>query len=518
MRRPPPVQQSSRYPPLFAGILIALCTGGTSCGSDSGGTPERDGAGVDPGDKPNVIVIVLDTLRRDATGLAEGRIHDWPTLPGGLTPNLDRFAADSATFTRAYSAAPWTVPAHASLFTGLIPSSHGCVARRPRLGDVGPTLAELLGAAGYATVAFFSNPWLSDRATGLLRGFETRVESPIGDLGSLTSPRGDQGGAATLEHVESWLKDRDPARPFFLFVNFLEAHLPYDPPPGIRALFSPPLAAGARIPIEWAHEFNAGLLPPDELDWTAVRSLYAGDVRAADELLGRLLALLGDRGVLADAAVFVTSDHGENLGDHGLVEHQFSVHESLLAVPLVVRLPGGALPPGRYDAPVMTTDVFATVAELAGLALPAARPHSIPLARSAGERGQRRPIIAEYSLPNPQLIALLRALNPDRDTSELAQGWRTVRVGRLRLTVGSSGQRMLHDVVADRAQVRDLSGERRGAVARLGRVLLEALPKSRATATGPRPVLDPATREQLEALGYATSEPDDDSHDDGDDG
>ena len=511
------MQQSSRYQSLFASILVVLCAGGSGCGSGAGGTPERDGAGADLNDEPNVILIVLDTLRRDATGLAEGRIHDWPTLPGGLTPNLDRFAADSATFTRAYSAAPWTVPAHASIFTGRIPSSHGCVARRPRLGDVGPTLAELLGAAGYATAAFFSNPWLSDRATGLLRGFETRVESPIGDLGSLTSPRGDQGGGATLEHVESWLNDRDPARPFFLFVNFLEAHLPYDPPPGIRAMFSPPLAAGARVPIEWAHEFNAGLLPPDELDWTAVHSLYAGDVRAADELLGRLLALLEERGVLADAAVFVTSDHGENLGDHGLVEHQYSVHESLLAVPLVARLPGGALPPGRNDAPVMTTDVFATVVELAGLALPAARPHSIPLARSAGKRSKRRPIIGEYSLPNPQLIELLRALNPERDTSELAQAWRTVRVRRLRLTVGSDGRRMLHDVVADPAQAHDLSGERREAVARLERVLLEALPKSRAATTGPRPALDPATQKQLEALGYATGDPKGDSNTGGDD-
>ena len=134
--------------------------------------------------RPNIVVIVLDTVRFDYTG------------PGGvdgeLTPALNGLAQDGTVFTRAWANAPWTVPSHASMFSGLLPSSHKCTGRNFAFLSQTPTFAEVLGESGYQTVAFFSNPWLSDKLTGMLRGFEERfVESGRGTEILATS---DQGG------------------------------------------------------------------------------------------------------------------------------------------------------------------------------------------------------------------------------------------------------------------------------------------------------------------------------------
>ena len=109
------------------------------------------------------LFCVLGTLRLDVTGLGDPAqtvktAPRWPSWSDGLTPNLDRLGEESAVFTHAYAAAPWTVPSHASMFTGKLPTTHGCVALYPRLGAVGPTLADLMKRVGYHTAAFFSNP------------------------------------------------------------------------------------------------------------------------------------------------------------------------------------------------------------------------------------------------------------------------------------------------------------------------------------------------------------------------
>ncbi|MGH2571809.1 MAG: sulfatase-like hydrolase/transferase, partial [bacterium] len=130
--------------------LAAALAGGISCSA----TPEA----------PSIVIVVLDTVRRDHTGLGPA---------GGArscTPELDALATTAAVFPLAWSTAPWTVPAHASLFTGRLPSGHGCSSRDLRLDASVPTLAELLAPAGYQSAAFFSNPWLTDEASRLLRG------------------------------------------------------------------------------------------------------------------------------------------------------------------------------------------------------------------------------------------------------------------------------------------------------------------------------------------------------------
>jgi arylsulfatase A-like enzyme len=459
--------------------------------------PGACGRGGRAGARPSLVLVVLDTVRRDATGLAgpEGDTS---------TPHLDALAGRGTRFVNAWSVAPWTLPSHASLFTGLLPSEHGSTSRTPRLAPGLSTLAERLSACGYETAAFYSNPWLSDAATGLLRGFETRVEAPVGSVSRMRSESGDQGGAETLANVRHWLEQRGSERPFFLFVNLLEAHLPYDPPADVRERWLADLPPDIQRTIPWSHAVNAGARVPDADEWETTRRLYRADVRWADRLLGRLVDLLTERGQIEDSVLVVTSDHGENLGRHGLAEHQFSVHETLLAVPLVIVAPASICPPGTRDEPVLLTDLHATLAGIAGAEVDT-RPHSRSLLDPRRERARTRPLLAEYAPPAPGLVRALVRRNPELDLTRLRRGYRTLRVGNHRLTLASDGRVELNDLAADPLQQHDSAASDPAKVEEL-LASLEALDAlSRAgdpDEDGTTDELDEETAERLRALGY----------------
>lgn len=491
-----------RFRPPWRGIVTALIALAAIVPAVAGGCGRRPSG-------PNVALIVLDTVRRDFTGAGA----DSGAL--SFTPTLDRLAAAGAAYPQALANAPWTVPSHASFFTGQLPSEHGCATANLRFVSAQPTLADLLVDRGFVTAAFYSNPWLADRTTGLLRGFALKFEAPIGSLHKLESPYGDQGGRNILGHLDNWLRDRDRRRPFFIFINFLEAHLPYDPPADYRQAHLADLAPDDKVTIEWGHEFNAGLHPDAYVDWSRVRRLYGGDVNTADRLLAGALDLLRRHGADENTVLIVTSDHGENLGDHGLLEHQFSVHETVLAVPLVIVAPpaaagalaarGLAAPRGRDERPVMLTDLYATVLAITGVRPPVMPRHSrsllAPWPPEADSAGAVRPLVAEYDGPGPGLLGLLQGLNPELDTARLAPALRTVRWGDWRLTAGSDGGRALHNLRLDPGQTRDYAGRLPRREARLDSLLAAEAPWPAFAPAGDGE-LDEATRRQLRALGY----------------
>jgi len=441
---------------------------------------------------PNIVVVVLDTVRLDATDLGASA-GEWRNL----TPQLAALAAEGQIFTNAWTTAPWTVPAHASMFTGLLPSVHGCLSTHTRLDLEHDTTAEQLAAAGYTTAAFYSNPWLSDEASGLLRGFALKKEAPIGGLNTLRSRYGDQGGRETLHNLNSWLEERSDDGPAFLFINFLEAHLPYDPPEYARQKAVPDLPEEDRVTNLWAHEFNAGMYQSETVDWNRVRQLYGGDVYTADVLLGELVRLLKKHALYEDTVLVVTSDHGENLGEHGLVDHQFSLGETLLAVPLVIRAPDRLDAGSRSDVPVQLGDIHATVLAAAGLPNPIADTHDLLTAGVSPER----PLVAEYAGAPGALLRYLKKLNPEFAPQEHAVALRSVRQATLRLTVGSDGLLQLHDLATDPAQAQNLAVERPAEVARLLN-LLPAAEKGPWVGQAADDPLDEATRAKLRSLGY----------------
>ncbi len=452
----------------FILTIIAVLLPETSCAP----RPER----------PNIALVVLDTVRRDFTGIFSSNDNRKSS-----TPQLDKLATEGISFSNAWANAPWTLPSHGSIFTGLLPSEHGSTGHHYRLDGESPTIAELLGRDGYETATFFSNPWLTNRLSGLMRGFQTQYA--IGGKTNAIPSGPDQGGRATVRNISRWLEGRSRKRPFFIFVNFLESHLPYDPPRSFRG----EVPTDEKVSIAWAHQFNAGVHPPESVDWERVRQLYGGDVRSADAFLAELVTLLKEDGYYENTVIIVTSDHGENLGEHGLIEHQFSVHETLLAVPLVISFPDKFSPKTRDD-PVMLTDLFATVLALAGTEDPPLRPSSRSLLN--GPADPNRPLIAEYAGPAPGLLKHLSSFNPDFDASRLKTAYATIRRGNYRLTVGTDGSVSLHELTTDPGQEINLAPANRSEVDSLCKFLPIPRPG------GERTEIDDDLREQLRSLGY----------------
>ena len=347
------------------------------------------------GGKPNVLLIVLDTVRADA--LIDGG------SPRSTTPNLSRLAARGVRFDRARSAAPWTLPTHASLFTGRWPRELGIGENRPLDGSR-PTLAEYLSGHGYATSGFVGNTYFCNSWFGLGRGFahyedyyeENLLVSPVEAL------RCTAAGRAIIRWVGSsynvrpesvhapkdaerinrdflrWLdahREASADRPFFTFLNYIDAHDPYLVPAGSTAPrfgLIPESEAELNLLRGW-HAVPKGTLTPRQA--TLARDAYDDCLAALDAQIGRLLDELERRGVLDETIVVLTSDHGEQFGDRNLFGHGSSLYRPEVHVPLIISPPRGRawstapVAPGSTVArPASLRDVAATVVDAVGLA------------------------------------------------------------------------------------------------------------------------------------------------------
>jgi arylsulfatase A-like enzyme len=346
-----------------------------------------------PANSPNVLFVVLDTVRADHLG-AYGYHR-------ATSPNLDALAAEGVLFENAFSAAPWTLPSHASIFTGLHATTHGTGWEHPRLSDgradIGNkvaynfhTLAEELGQRGYQTVGVSEKSWLS-YDVGLTQGFENYFDYSIprlvdhmfvsrlkrfgrrGPKSEATYPRDvDKGGARVVETALHWLDDgrmRDSERPFFMFMNLNEAHHPYLPPKDYWGHFLPDGIAledtlPDALPAEPLNEHDYIL---GNLELTAERkamykSLYDDEIRYQDVLLGRLFDGVKELGLTEETLIIVVADHGEEFAEIDTrVGHQLALTDTLIHVPLIMRFPE-ALPAGqRINSLASTVDIFPTI-------------------------------------------------------------------------------------------------------------------------------------------------------------
>lgn len=384
---------------LLSGALCAGC--GDPPAAPAPPAVAYDGAGRWLGAQPpapprhgrSLVLVVIDTLRADA-------LERMPFLRG--------LAARGVRFDQACAPAPWTPPSLASLLTGLLPYEHGCdELDRPLLADALPTYAEALSAShGYQCTAFVDGPWFGESAS-LLQGFEVGGMN----LGLTQIQRG----------LARWLNRRDPDRPFFLLIHTFDAHDPYGPLPQRPPEGLPPLPEAlddAQV-TRWfmtdalRREQLLGRLGPDlartvlRYTWegyrrapdpalaAALREAYYAGVEWVDGLLRETVAWLEGQGLLRDAWLVVTSDHGEAFGEHGLLGHGRDLHDEMLRIPLVVVGPepfgGGRVAGGS----VGLVDVLPTFFASEGLAdLPGAHGRSLAGALApAGATGW--PVIAQ---------------------------------------------------------------------------------------------------------------------------
>jgi arylsulfatase A-like enzyme len=344
---------------VLAGLLISLAAFCGGCGPDAG-----SGGGARPVAPPNVVFIVMDTAGAERCSVNG---HDRPT-----TPNLEKIAAEGINFRNTWSPSGWTAPAHASMFTGLRPEHHGLYHRsREYLPEQFTTLAELLQGAGYATGCFTNNSFVTPDH-GLSAGFEHFV--PLFERENRQYPLAVETHDLALDWV---LLQKRKGRPWFLFINDMEPHLLYEPPREYADRFVGPdqaeaaLAAGLDMTPDVILKHNLGTVPLPPYSLSVIPDLYDAEIACLDHEIGLFFENLREGGHLEHTLVVITSDHGENLGRHGLLDHKFSLHRPLLYVPLVIRLPDGSRAGEVRDEVVRLEDLFPTILELCGLPIPA---------------------------------------------------------------------------------------------------------------------------------------------------
>jgi len=499
MRRPIPLVRALAallLVPLAPLALLVACAGGESH------------------PPPNLLLIVWDTVRADRLGLyADGA----PT-----TPHLSRWAERGRVFD-AMAPSCWTIPSHATMFTGLLPSEHALVTHDGKLDARQPTLAERLAEAGYQTYAFSANPHVSAR-TGLTRGFEL-VEHPSDPglrrraqklVASRIRPEEQSDEARRMvRQAKPWglkavggmvnrrfarfLDGRDPGRPFFAFLNYMEAHRVRLPSRELRARVMPPEQVERSYALDQSQELlqrmTFGLETPyGEADNAIVRGVYDASLAELDELLDALLRDLEARGLLDETVVILTSDHGEHLGEHGSYLHQFSLYEGLVRVPLVVWAAEG-FAPGREAVPVSSGDVFVTLLELAGVAPPDGL-----AVRSLARPQAGRALIAEYPAPYAPLLAKY----PELDAGAFEAPLEAVRLGDEKLVRRVGGEGALYALASDPEESQDLAAARperaRALAGALDRWHAERRPPLDSGGSGEG--LSEEEAERLRALGY----------------
>jgi arylsulfatase A-like enzyme len=432
-------------------------------------------------DAPNVLWIVWDTVRPDYLSLYQ---HARPT-----TPRLDAWANTARVFDNVVSPGSTTLPAHASMFTGLLPTEHGVSHLHEMLDAAHDTIAEILQRGGYRTYMFSANAFISSDYN-FAQGFET-VEHPWSDkyaqrafeivaakvAGDQSSEltgrmaRGPQAALQTRQNIKAcgelaidglvdWLKATDSTKPYFAFINWMEAHRQLVPARKYRERFMSPeqVEKSYRVDRSWlaSWEYTVGLHEYSEDELALTRATYEAAIAELDDHFGDLLDALRAVGKLENTIVIVTADHGEQLGEHHMLDHQFSVYEELLRVPLIICDPA-KLPAGRESRPVMTQDLFATLLERAGLPLPRGVRHSLSLASPRESRDRLAEYPAPFMGPLKDVIKGQKEAqdkNPTQPPKEFdptpwRRSLRAFYVGDMKVIRSSDGKHELYDLKSD---------------------------------------------------------------------
>ena len=388
-----------------------------------------------------VLIVTIDTLRTDRLGYAGSDVE---------TPNLDALAASGTTFTHAVTVAPLTLPAHASLFTGLYPPGHGVRANGIfRLEDDVETAAEVFKQAGFTTGAFVGS-FVLDRRFGLGQGFD-HYDDELPEVNKINPAYfADRPASEVVDRATAWIRGLGD-EPFFAWVHVFDPHAPYNPP----SLFAERYAD----------------------------RLYDGEIAYTDKALGPLLDLVS---AMEDSLIVVTSDHGESLGEHGESTHGLYLYDSTTRIPLIMS--GTGMPEGKTFEPlVRIVDIAPTVLELAGLALSMGTDGESLVTSLAADAPSAREAYAESLLPRYSF-----------NWSEL----RSLRRGSLKLIWAPRPE--LFDVDADPDEANNLWGGPREKEATTMASELARIQAGEGVVAKPLE-LDAQTVRKLESLGYIGS-------------
>lgn len=437
-----------------------------------------------------MLLISIDSLRADRLG-CYGHARD-------TSPNIDALAAAGVRFERTMAVAPWTLPSHVSLLSGLHPREHDANKSTSTLSPDLPLLPASFKQAGYRTGGIVSGPFMG-RAFGFARGFDyyddeiARMDEKRSHLEVATSQRlADKAIEWLRRYATASQPGRTEARPFFLFLHLWDVHYDYKPPPPYDRMFDPDYRGRANgVFRPWRSIFE-GAPPGADRDVEHVRALYDGEIHYTDEHLGRVLKALAEIGATESTIICVTADHGDEFYEHGQGGHQRTLYDEVLRVPWIIRGPG-IDGPRVVTTPVSNVDIVPTLMELAGVPLP-----SQPLSgrSSAGAvRGETtaptaRPLFGEthYHWTAPATHTEGRLVSVERDA------WKLIR------RLDDPRFELLFDLRADPGERMDVATANPDRLAALGALLDAHVARQPRYRAGD--MSDPKTRSRLQELGY----------------
>lgn len=436
--------------------------------------------------KPNILLIVMDTQRADnisCYGYSQR-----------TTPNIDRIASEGAIFLNNISPGLWTLPSHASLFTGRYVSGHGACVDHEFLPSDFPTMSEVLRKIGYQTVGFSNNGWVS-RRTGIARGFEEfyLVKRRIGEVSRFEwfyvdedvlfeeGEEPDKGSLKTVALTINWIEKRlKKKRPFFIFINFIEPHGPYWPPQPFRSRFLPKDVseeeAKSAVRLRSVYEcidYRAEILKLTEKDWRVQKALYDGCTATVDDRIGRLYSYLEDKEILDETILIITSDHGDVQGEHPPhIEHHLCAYDELIRVPLIMRYPS-VIPSGlKIKLITQTHDIFPTILDMINYDGKEYREtiQSKSFLSVLDGESSRRFAVTEYRKPVLQLFLFWRR-HPKFDVRRYNYWLKAIRTERYKYIWHSNGIDELYDLKADPFEKNNLANKEIETVERLRNML-----------------------------------------------
>ena len=477
-------------PVLLAGLCVLLA-GAASCRRTSPlGEPR-----LDTGDVRQVVLITIDALRIDAVGPGEAG--------ESITPVIDALADSSLVFSQARTPAPWTLASFGSMMTGFPVSVHRARKFKSKVPEQLPTLAEHMSGAGFRTAGAGVNVYLKPE-TGLSRGFDEyyffvhewfkgrKKKPPLQDWlePEYRKKQWYNGTPVLTEFALRWLeKNRD--RDFFLWLHYLDPHIPYFPPPSYRP--------GGKVPekVDRAlHSRKQGFKVKRPAQRKLVRKYYQGEVCWVDGEVGRIIDKLESLGIYDDALVILTSDHGEEFWDHGGVDHGHTLYDELLHVPLIVKLPltqDGSPHHAVIDEYVTTQGLMPLILDACGVDGYDASLDAMSLAPQAG-------IVAGGGGPPTALFASGLVYGKDRE-AVIFDGWKYIRVIE-------TGKDELYDLRADPDEKKNIAKMMPDIVLRARKLLAAHESASQAVQArygihdAEQITFDEKTLEQLRAIGY----------------
>ena len=431
---------------------------------------------------PNILLIVVDTTRADIF---------YNLMEGDELSTIQSIADDGKLYEKAISNSCWTLPSHASIFTGQRVHDHKTHAGNKQFEAVQP-LPETLSKSGYRTLGISGNVWISSefgfdkgfdnltrdfdlfwsgedlsqvyRAEGLSESVSTFVD--IVDFKTLLPTfgnglyakigRSDKGAHNTTRRTVRWLKrTAKQQQPFFYFINYLEPHLPYKPQKKYAQKFLPDeVSYKEAIELEqnpW--EYITGYKDYDEESFEIFRALYKAEISYIDDKMTKLVNTLKQEGIYDNTSIIIVGDHGENIGEHELMDHQYSLHQPLVNVPLIIK--SDRIQSGRNKDPVEVRDLYPTILDLAGVSQeedPSVSQNSLVADRT------RDFAISEYRAPQPSLESLRTKIGEHIPTEDkIDRTYRAIQGSQWKLIEASDGSVELYDLDSDRKETNEIS-------------------------------------------------------------